>query len=160
MDKVQFKDFFDSYFDAIRRFVYYRCADEEVASDITQDVFMRVWEKRDRLDVANLKSLLYKIANDMTISYFRKSAVRLDFAKHAILENHTASVHDDLQFEEFKNMYILTLQDMPPTQREVFLMSREEDLKYGEIAERLGLSVKAIEKRMSAALKLLKTRLY
>jgi RNA polymerase sigma-70 factor (ECF subfamily) len=63
------------------------------------------------------------------------------------------------EFEEMKNRYSEALLLMPNVQRATFLMSREEDLKYHEIAQRLGVSVKTVEKRISGALQILKNKL-
>lgn len=159
MDKAGFKDIFDRHFDSIRSYVYYRLADEDAADDITQDVFMRVWEKREILDETNIKPLLYKMANDMVISRYRKETVRLDFARNMTSVEKSLSPQDEMQFSELKKQYSDALAGMPDAQRETFLMSREEGLKYREIAERLGLSIKAVEKRMTAALQILKEQL-
>lgn len=159
MDKTGFKNIFDSYFDAVRSYVYYRLADEDAASDIAQDVFMRVWEKRESLDEKNIKPLLYKIANDMAVSHWRKGTVRVDFSKNMTAVEKDLSPQEMMQFDELKKRYSDTLARMPESQRETFLMSREEGLKYREIAGRLGLSVKAVEKRMTAALQTLKAKL-
>lgn len=72
ISKAEFKQLFDKYFDTIRSFIFYRCGDRDAASDMAQDVFMKIWEKREQLDNLNLKPLLYKIANDMVISNYRK----------------------------------------------------------------------------------------
>ena len=160
MKKSEFKDIFDSYFDSIRNYIYYRYADESIASDIAQDVFMRIWEKKDTIDTKNIKALLYKMANDMVISEYRKSTIRLDYAKDMVatgIEN--LSPQEILQFEELKTRYSSALDEMGEVQREAFLMSRNEELKYHEISDRLGISVKAVEKRITGALQFLKTKL-
>lgn len=159
MDKIAFKHIFDLYFDSIRSYIYYRITDEDAASDLAQDVFMRVWEKRADLEADRIKALLYKMASDVTISHYRKNAVRTDYAQHMQLDEQDASPQEQAEFEELKEKYANVLAEMPEAQRITFLMSREEELKYSEIAERLGVSVKAVEKRMSAALQLLKLRL-
>lgn len=160
MKKSEFKNIFDSYFDSIRNYIYYRCADENIASDIAQDVFMRVWEKKDAIDTKNIKALLYKIANDMVISEYRKSATRFNYAKDMIaIGMDNLSPQEVLQFEELKANYSSALNEMGELQREAFLMSRNEDLKYHEISDRLGISVKAVEKRITGALQFLKAKL-
>lgn len=159
MNKEQFKHIFDSYFDSVRSFVYYRTSDEEMAEDVAQDIFMQLWERRDRLEIRNIKALLYKMASDNVVSHYRKQNVRLYFARNMKLDETTISPQEQLQFEELSTRYSQTLEQMNQGQREVFLMSREESLKYHEIAERLGVSVKAVEKRMTLALQLLKTKL-
>ncbi|HMM18059.1 RNA polymerase sigma factor [Petrimonas sulfuriphila] len=160
LNKAEFKQLFDKYFDTIRSFIFYRCGDTDAASDMAQDVFMKVWEKREQLDSFNIKSLLYKIANDMVISNYRKSSTRMDYENSMTIQNDSPlSPEEELNFEELTSTYAKALEKMPETQRVVFLMSRNDELKYHEIAGCLDISVKAVEKRMSAALQFLRTEL-
>lgn len=161
MDRAEFKHIFDQYFDTIRCFVYYRCGDKETASDITQDLFMKVWEKKEQLDPRTIKPLLYKMANDQVISDYRKTLSQRNYAEDMAIErdNQTHSPEEQMQFEELKQQYADALNAMNEGQRVAFLMSRNDELKYTEISERLGISVKAVEKRMTAALKVLKLKL-
>lgn len=161
LSKAQFKQLFDNYFDTIRSFIFYRSGNTDMASDMAQDVFIKVWEKRGQLNNHNnLKSLLYKMANDMVISNYRKNTTRLDFEQNITVFNDSSlSPEDELAFEELSSSYAKALEQMPETQRVVFLMSRNDELKYSEIAECLDIGVKAVEKRMSAALQYLRTEL-
>jgi len=160
MSKEEFKELFDKYFDVIRTFIFYRCGNIDMSSDMAQDVFMKLWEKREQWCDHNLKSLLYKMANDLVISYFRKNKSHADFVQGMTFQNsETASPEEDLYFEELVLSYAQALEKMPEKQRTVFLMSRNDELKYHEIAECLNISVKAVEKRMSAALQFLRTKL-
>ena len=160
LNKAEFKQLFDKYFDTIRSFIFYRCGDTDAASDMAQDVFMKVWEKREQLDSFNIKSFLYKIANDMVISNYRKSSTRMDYENSMTIQNDSPlSPEEELNFEELTSTYAKALEKMPETQRVVFLMSRNDELKYHEIAGCLDISVKAVEKRMSAALQFLRTEL-
>jgi RNA polymerase sigma-70 factor (ECF subfamily) len=160
LSKAEFKQLFDNYFDTIRSFIFYCCGNIDMASDMAQDVFMKVWEKREQLSNHNLKSLLYKMANDMVISNYRKDTTRMDFEQSMTAFNDSPlSPEDELAFEELSSSYAKALEQMPETQRVVFLMSRNDELKYREIAECLDIGVKAVEKRMSAALQYLRTEL-
>ena len=159
MNKAEFKLIFDNYFEDIRRFVYYRCSDEELSSDIAQDVFMKVWEKRAQFSNEKVKALLYKIANDMVISDYRRNTTKLNFSKNMVLEDHDLTPQNELEFEELKQRYADVLEMLPENQRSTFLMSRNDELKYNEIAQRLDISVKTVEKRISATLQLLKVKL-
>lgn len=160
LSKTEFKRLFDTHFDAIRSFVFYRYGDSETASDITQDVFLRIWEKRENLDADRIKPLLYKMANDACISNYRKEQSRMNFEQSMALEYDCEdSPEDKMLFGELTANYAKALEQMPETQRIVFLMSREEDMKYREIAECLHISVKAVEKRMTAALRYLRSKL-
>ena len=162
LSKTEFKRLFDAYFDRIRRFVFYRCGDMDTASDVAQDVFLRIWEKRNRWngELAKPEPLLCKMANDAYVSIYRKESRRMNFEQGMTPEyDCEASPEDRMLFEELAVTYAETLKQMPETHRIVFLMSREDGMKYREIAERLHISVKTVEKRMTASLQFLKTRL-
>lgn len=157
MNKERFKILFDTYFDPVRTYIFYRVSDEDVAQDLAQDVFMQVWHKKDRLKDQNLKALLYKMASDSVVSYYRRSQVELNFSKNMYMDDTDERMPDGgMEFRELVEKYNRALSRMNDDQRTVFLMSREESMKYSEIADRLQLSIKTIEKRMSAALKILK----
>jgi RNA polymerase sigma-70 factor (ECF subfamily) len=160
LSKEEFKGVFDAHFDAVRNYVFYRCGDIEMASDVAQDVFMKVWEKRFSLDAGHLKPLLYRMANDCFISLYRKNACRMNFEQSLVPEyDSEPSPEDEISFRELANRYVKALELMPEKQRTVFLMSREDGMKYAEIAEYLHLSVKMVEKYMSASLQFLRTKL-
>lgn len=160
LSKVEFKQLFDNYFDQIRSFIFYRCGDTDVASDMAQDIFMKIWEKREQLYNSDLKPLLYKMANDMVVSNYRKVSTRMDYENNMRYQNDSPlSPEEELHFEELASAYAKALEKMPETQRVVFLMSRNDELKYHEIAGCLDISVKAVEKRMSAALSYLRNEL-
>lgn len=160
MNKDEFKEVFYVHFDAIRNFIYYRCGDIEMASDIAQDVFLKVWEKRSMLNSHSVKSLLYKMAMDRCTDYYRKNRIRMNF-EHEMIFNKDGelSPEDEASFRELSVTYAKALQQMPERQRIVFLMNREDGMKYAEIADCLNVSKKAVEKYISAALRFLKKRL-
>ena len=159
MTKEQFKTLFDLYFDDIRRYLYYRCGDTNISTDLAQDTFMRVWEKQMDLQPERDTGLLYKIAGDLFVSHTRRERLRQEAPKEIRFEQRESSPEDELRYSELKEKYEKVLMKLPENQRVVFLMSRTEELSYQEIATRLSLSVKAIEKRMSGALNRLRKEL-
>ena len=157
MTRELFKDIFDNHFDAVRNYIYYRSGDGDLATDIAQDTFMKIWEKQLHFhENKNIKALIFKIANDLFISTHRRQKVIMNFHLNLKIEAARQSPEDLLQFKELKNQYESALVRLPEKQRVVFLMSRIENLKYHEIAESIGISIKAIEKRMKYALAFLK----
>ena len=159
LDKTEFKVIFDKHFDELRRYIYYRCGDEETASDLAQEVFMRVWEKRSQLEKDYIKPLLYKMAGDCVVCDYRKRSVQAGLVQNMRIESEYLSPQDELQFEELKQQYEKALKHLTESQRTAFLMSRNDELKYQEIAERLQISVKAVEKRITETLRVLRTKL-
>lgn len=120
---------------------------------------MKVWEKNLIYNEKPIKSLLYKIASDIFISKYRREKVKLKYLTKLEPSVNNYSPEKQLQYKELKNSYKSALANLSEKQRIVFLMSRNEGLKYQEIAERLELSVKAVEKRMSHALSYLRNAL-
>lgn len=159
MTQDQFKKIFDLYFDDIRRYLYYRCGDTAVATDLAQDTFMGIWEKQMDLQPEKDKALLYKIAGDLYVSYTRRERLKRDAPNRIHLEQETESPEEKMQYHELHDKYEEALMRLPENQRITFLMNRTEDLSYKEIATRLSISVKAVEKRMSAALARLRKEL-
>ncbi len=156
MTREQFKELFDRHFEAVRRYVYYRSGDEALSTDIAQEAFLRIWEKRLGDGHENIRGLLFKIAGDLFVSHYRREQ-NLQRIKFRMRPGPAAeSPEEQLLFEELQAAYETALARLPEKQRTVFLMSRLEQLKYHEIADRLGLSVKAVEKRMNLALGFLK----
>jgi len=161
INKNDFKALFDEYYESIRLYIYYKIGEKVAADDVAQDVFMTVWEKRADMHLRNMKSLLYKIASGLVVDYYRKCDVEADFTKWVFYNSNdiSASTDQETEFKETIQLYTQALNQMSGGQREVFLMNREEQLTYREIAERLQISAKAVEKRMSGALKILNEKM-
>jgi len=160
LTKEEFKLLFDNYFDSVRSYLFYRGAEKEQASDLAQDVFLRVWEKQMKIDMKTALSLLYKIAGDMFISQIRREKLEMNYKTALQYDSLDFSPEDQLRYKELFDGYTKALAALNEKQRTVFLMARMEGLKYHEIADRLHLSVKAVEKRMSIALAYLKKALH
>jgi RNA polymerase sigma-70 factor (ECF subfamily) len=159
LKKEEFKTLFDSYFKDVRKYAFYRSGNDEIATDIAQDTFLRIWEKQQAIDPKKVKGLLFKIAADLYVSHYRKEKVAFNFFNTFQPNTKNTTPEDEINFQELKIAYDTALKTMPEKQRTVFLMNRIDELKYKEIADQLGLSVKAIEKRMSQALDHLKIHL-
>jgi RNA polymerase sigma factor (sigma-70 family) len=159
LTKEEFKILFDKHFDSVRSYLFYRGADKELATDLAQDVFMRIWEKQLAIEPKGILRLLYKIAGDMFISRYRRETLELNYRKTLKFNDSDVTPDERLQYNELKENYAKALAQLNEKQRIVFLMSRMEGLKYYEIAERLNISVKAVEKRMSSTLAYLKKAL-
>ena len=117
---------------------------------------MTLWEKAPKLVNGNIKALLFKIAGDIFISHHRKRNVVLKYKAKFVDEEFSESPYDLMHYKELLRNYEITLESLPEKQRTVFLLSRMEGMKYFEIADNLGISAKAVEKRMKNALEYLR----
>lgn len=151
-DQAAYKQVFMEYGEQIRNFIYYKSGDLPLAQDIMQETFLKLWTERERVNPDKVKSFLYTVANNKFLDHARHQKVVLKFENIPVKEGHNESPEHVLEQKEFREALEKAIAALPETQREVFLMNRIEKLKYKEIAVRLGISVKAVEKRMHKAL--------
>ncbi len=105
------------------------------------------------------KGLLYKIAGDLYISHYRREKISQKYQNEFTLDIENLSPEDEMIYMELHQKYNNALAKLKEKQRVVFLLSRRDDLKYYEISDRLGIGIKAVEKRMKGALDVLKKEL-
>jgi len=159
LTQQEFKFLFENHFAKVRKYVFYRSGDADVATDIAQETFLKIWEKQNSVQPEKLKGLLYKIAGDLFVSHYRRQKRSFEFFNNYKFNTESQSPEEEMTFEQLKEGYKSALEVMNEKQRTVFLLSRAENLKYAEIAEMLGISVKAVEKRMKNALEHLRNLL-
>ena len=112
----------------------------------------KIWEKGLVLLPGKDAGLLYKIAGDLFVSHTRRDKLRQEAPERIRFESGSRTPEEELELLELQEKYEKALVKLPENQRIVFLMSRMEELTYSEIAARLTISVKAVEKRMTGAL--------
>lgn len=155
----EYRDYFEQFYDPIRNFIYFKSGDEALAEDIAQDTFIKLWENREDIERKTVKAYLYTVAGNLTINYLKRQQLKYKFINNAQVSTEKMNPEFIAEMAEFNDELQKVLASIPEGSREVFLMNRIEDLKYREIAERLGISVKAVEKRMSKALQILREKL-
>jgi RNA polymerase sigma-70 factor (ECF subfamily) len=111
------------------------------------------------IDPEKDKALLYKIASDMMISKFRRKKLELNFTSSVTISGDISDTDHNVEYSELARRYSKALGKMGDAQRTAFLLSRNDNLKYGEIADRLNITVKAVEKRIGIALDVLRKEL-
>jgi RNA polymerase sigma-70 factor (ECF subfamily) len=150
-DEKALKDLFYRYSDQLRLFCFRRTQSQDLASDIVQEVFMRLWQNRDTLDQnLSIKAYLYRCSQNNLIDYFRKKNTQQKFLEGNPSTNLYTQIDETFDVEESIRD---ALQKLPVELRIVFLMSRFDGLKNKEIAESLEISIKTVESRMTKALK-------
>lgn len=158
----EFEQLFKEYFKPLTAFAFKFVKDIDDAKSIVHDVFAKVWEKREEIDLSkSVKSYLYSSVNNRSLNFVRDHK---KFLKDSdISELHMADEGNDgfdiMTEEEIHKKVEDTLNQISPKAKEVFLLSRNEGLKYQEIADQLNISVKTVETHMSAALKELRKNL-
>lgn len=156
-------------FDALFRAYYeplcnYACSmtdgDMDEAEDIVQDRFFKLWEKREALDIAySIKSYMYKMVHNACLNRIRNEKIRTQYKEYNALsleQNLENPLEEGFEVHEHIQKAIAALPDQC---RHVFELNRYEDLKYREIADQLGISIKTVENHIGKALRLLRVQL-
>lgn len=135
--------------------------DTYLAEEITQTVFLRLWEKFDQIDDnRNPKSYLFQIARNTLLNYLKRETIEfiyLNYLKNEPTEDYNAQNNIDSQF---LNQYMMQLvEELPFMRRKVFTMSRLQYLTNKQIASELGISVSTVETHLSLALKFMRDEL-
>jgi RNA polymerase sigma-70 factor (ECF subfamily) len=154
-----FRSVFDQYYESIRSFAYYKTGDVELADDVVQEVFLKLWANRATVRDDTVKALLYTIATNTIKNHYKHQQVVYRFERQGRGDERADAADTNVRQEELNRQLQDALAAIPEKARDVFLMNRIEGLSYTEIAQRLNLSVKAIEKRMSEALAVLRSRI-
>ena len=156
ISKADYIDLFNQLYSPIKNFIYYKTGDIELADDIAQDTFIKIWEKRNEIRNETVKSLLYTIAGNLCKNRFEHQQVVFEFANNFQQNETSVSPEFELELKEFNDKLQNAIGNLKDKNRVVFLMNRIDGLTYKQIANNLGLSQKAIEKRMKNALDELK----
>jgi RNA polymerase sigma-70 factor (ECF subfamily) len=151
-----FKSIFDEYYNYIRNYLYYLSSDIEVAEDLAQDVFLKLWENRANVNDITVKPLLFKIAKNLYLNSYKRKSLDLKFINTRPENFENESPQYLLEFKEFDERLQRAISNLPDQCRTFFLLNRIDDLKYQEIANNFNISVKAVEKQISKALKILR----
>jgi RNA polymerase sigma-70 factor, ECF subfamily len=135
--------------------------DADETEDIVQQVFVSVWEKRTQLGIhTSIRALLYKAVHNACLNRIKHYKVRAAHAEEwKATQPGQADASDHLQAEELNVRINTAIEALPEQCRKIFRMSRFEHLKYQEIADQLGLSVKTVENQMGKALKVIRESL-
>lgn len=158
-DLKWFRKIYDLYYTSIRNYVYFKTANPALSDDIVQETFIKFWEHRKKVRPETVKPLLYTIATNLIKNEFKHNQVVYKFERNTTSSEISESADHQVLSEEFNARLQKVLAEIPENARIVFLMNRIEGLTYSEIAARLNLSVKAIEKRMSEAISILRSKI-
>lgn len=163
--QLAFEKLFRSEYQGLCFFAYKYIKDFEPAREIVQEAFTSLWEKGDEIDYSrNVKSYLTTTIHNRCLNYLRdnrKFNGTILEAEHLLEIPSTGSDYDvnPMAENELQQSIQSAIDELPEKCREVFVLNRYEELKYKEIADRLGISVKTVEAQMSKALQHLRTRL-
>jgi len=161
-DYVAFEKLFHSNYNPLRNFSKKLVKINEVAEELVSEVFFKIWCYRKRIVISSsAKSYLYTSVRNISFDYLRKEKQSLwaNLEDAAMVTSDCQDPHKNAEFMELQTKVDLAVAKLPRQCRLVFQLSRDEGMKYNDIADTLCLSVKTIETQIGRALKSLRTSL-
>lgn len=155
-DDDAFKPLFVWYYAGVKKYVLRCIKNDSWAEDMAIEVLARIWEKRQVIKAETFEAYLFTIARNKVINHWERKIDILLSSDIPEAELSTASFQDPLLQKELEKVYREGIDEMPAQRRAVFLLHRNEQLSYRQIAARLNISPKTVENQMTDALKQLR----
>ncbi len=160
-DERAFQAMFLKYYPAMCNFARQYLNDHELAEETAQDMFVKIWEKRASLNIeTSVKHYFFRSIRNHCLNQIQHEKIKKQYAK-VVLESSHQDINPDQYYLEVDLIERIEkcIESLPPKRKEIFRLSREQGMKYKEIADTLAISVKTVEAQMGLALKHLRDEL-
>jgi len=163
-DKAAFETLFKGYFKSLHRYALGILQDEATAEEIVQQVFYKIWERKSRLKVhTSFRAFLYTAVYNECINYIKHKQHKTRYHSHVQYTHEqstlSSGITDRMEANELAKRLLTAIAEFPEQCGLLFCLSRFEELKYREIADKLGISVKTVEAQVTKAMKILRKKL-
>ncbi len=160
-DSFAFDNLFRKYYKLMYGYVWSYVKDAQIAEDIVQDVFLKIWLNREILHISSsVKSYLYISMKNRALDYLKRTKVErfidVDIATH---ESFIITPGGELNDKEIITAVHQTIEELPKRCRQIFKMKKDEGLSYSEIADILEISTNTVQTQMTRAFKYLRKHL-
>ena len=157
-----FEEVFRSYYPALCRYARSILNEPEAAEEAVQQTFIAIWEKRESIHfTVSLKAYLYRAVHNRCLNQIEKQKIRQQYAADHQQQPEIAAMPADSMHrqKELQDLIRQAIDRLPEQCGKIFRLSRFEEMKYAEIAEHLGISIKTVENQMGKALRLMREEL-
>jgi len=161
-DEAAFEQVFKTYYKNLHAYAFTMLKDEDEAEEMVQQVFFKLWERSEHLSFSGpIAAYLYRAVHNESLNFLKHQKVKAGHQLHVAysMKNKTDHEQGKVMRKELEKKFREALNELPEQCRTVFQLSRFEDMKYKEIADKLDISVKTVENHMGKALKLLRAKL-
>ncbi|AYD48088.1 RNA polymerase sigma factor [Arachidicoccus soli] len=162
-DERAFTEIFFRYDKRIYKFIFKMVKDDNIATDITQEVFIKIWKKRELLvDIHNAEAYIFTIASNLTLNQIKKS-LREAHIKEMLQtiqrQNNAYNADNTLLLHDSEALILDIVEALPPQQKRIYQLSREQGLNYNEISSTMKISSNTVRNHLVKALHTIRTRI-
>lgn len=157
-EEEYFNELFKLHSKDLFRFLYYKYGEENNPQDLVQEAFIKLWNNCQKIIPEKARSFLFTVANNQMLNDISKRKTVLKYNQENVKVYTIESPEYILEENEYMNKLQKAIEELSEDQRVTFLLNRIEGKKHQEIAEMLGISRKAVEKRIYTALKILREK--
>lgn len=158
-DSDAFEVIFWQYNAKVHNFVMSILYDKSMAQDITQSVFLSVWEHRAQIDISkNFSSYIFTIAQNQVYRQTEKALLSYKYQEHVKQSQIglDVEIEDNIDYQFLERLIWKLIDQLPPSRKEIFMLSRKHGLSNKEIAQRLSISEKTVETQITRSIRYLK----
>ena len=150
-----YESVFIAYYGKIKFFINGFIKSPEIAEELTQDIFLKLWEKKENIDLdKTFGFFLYTMARNTTFNFLKHKLVHESYLARTEFNNaFTLSPEEQMYAEEISLLIAMTVKKMPDQRKKIYELSRQKNLSNSEIAAELKISKKTVENQLSLALK-------
>lgn len=160
-DEKAFEALFRHYYPHLCLYATRVLKNATAAEEIVQELFVRLWEKRRETEIeTSVSNYLLRAVKNHCLNYLKHNQIKRDYSQKILAETETIPPDDDFEtqtglFQKIEE----SIAELPEKRQEIFRLSRQEGLKYREIADKLNISIKTVETQMGLAMKTLREKL-
>lgn len=162
-DMLAFDNIYNQYSRRLFSFVMRYLKSEADAEEIVQDVFMKLWESRSKINsTLSFESYLFTISYNSTMSLLRKRLSEQKYIDYLSTHQELETAPDcisKINYDELEQQVSMLLDKVTPRQKEIFLLSREDNLSHEEIAQKLNISPRTVKNHIVSVNNLLKSNM-
>ena len=151
-DHDAFRSIFMKYFPKMKYFIAHIVKSEEVAEDLSQEVFEKIWLiKEDLPQLKSFNAYIYRMSKNIAINYIERKYIERSYVDNYQVEKDFL-IDDELEAKDIEMLILLEVEGMPAQRKRIFELSRYENLKNEEIAQQLNITKKTAENHLTLAL--------
>jgi RNA polymerase sigma-70 factor, ECF subfamily len=158
-DKEAFRFFFEKYYTNLCNLVNIYIHDPVISEEIVQDIYIYFWEKKKDISIeTSVRSYLFRASKNKSLNYIRNKKTKLAIQKRLMKMSYADHEMPDkiMDAAQLREIIETSVNTLPEKCREIYILGKENNLSYNEIAKELDISVKTVENQMGKALKKLR----